>query len=221
MKMGWRKNYIRQKGYFLNILREYKERADIRVYLEILLSLLTISVFSVFALRPTLLTIAELLREIEAKRETLQKMNNKITNLTQAQILYDQNRSQILLLRSSVPDYPQPDVILRQFEGITARNGLNLINITFDESPIKGNPARGVKKGRDTENIPENALAVKSNFSTGRDNYAAVTGFIKNFEDLRLPLNIHQLALTTALRDEEEVLIVNLDGNFLYNQKQQ
>ena len=81
MNQSWRREYLRYKSYFLNVMGRYKERADVKVYLEILLSLATISVFAIFALRPTILTIAGLLKEIETKKETLAKMDEKISNL--------------------------------------------------------------------------------------------------------------------------------------------
>ena len=91
----WKKNYVRYRSYFLDIAGRYKERTDIRVYLEILLSLTTISIFSIFALRPTLLTIGGLIKDIEAKKATLVKMDEKMKNLSQAQNLYDQEREKI------------------------------------------------------------------------------------------------------------------------------
>src|SRR3972149_11044320 len=100
MNPGWRNNYLRYKSYFLNVVGSYRERADIRVYLEILLSLVTVSIFSIFALRPTLLTIAHLTREIQSKQQTLKTMEDKIGNLGQAQSLYDRERAKIALLES-------------------------------------------------------------------------------------------------------------------------
>ena len=106
MYPGWRNNYLRYKTYFLNVLGRYRERADVRVYLEILLSLTAISIFSVFALRPTLLTIAELIKEIESKKLTLTQMEEKINNLSQAQTLFDRERGKIVLLDTSKTSIP-------------------------------------------------------------------------------------------------------------------
>jgi hypothetical protein len=39
MNPGWRGNYFRYKSYFLNVMGQYRERADIKAYIEILLSL--------------------------------------------------------------------------------------------------------------------------------------------------------------------------------------
>src|SRR3989304_278866 len=102
MNPGWRGNYLRYKSYFLNVVGQYRERADIKAYIEILLSLATISIFAVFALRPTLLTIAELIKEIDTKKQTLIKMEDKIENLSSAHTLYDRERSRINILLTSI-----------------------------------------------------------------------------------------------------------------------
>ncbi|MEJ2441504.1 MAG: hypothetical protein P8Y06_01110, partial [Patescibacteria group bacterium] len=81
MALGWRKDYLRYRSYFLNIVGVYKQRKDLRMFLELLLTLVTVSFFAAFALRPTLLTIIELLKEIDTKEETLTKMSTKIQEI--------------------------------------------------------------------------------------------------------------------------------------------
>ncbi|MCK4588646.1 hypothetical protein KAT60_02400, partial [Candidatus Woesebacteria bacterium] len=88
MALGWRRGYLRYKSYFLNVIVVYKRRKDLRMFLEITLSLVTISFFAVFALKPTLLTIAELTKEIKTKEETVAKMDEKIQNLERGQQIY-------------------------------------------------------------------------------------------------------------------------------------
>ena len=106
MALGWRKDYLRYRSYFLNIVGVYKQRKDLRMFLELLLTLVTVSFFAAFALRPTLLTIIELLKEIDTKEETLTKMSTKIQNLQQAQTLFLQEQSRISLLETTIPDTP-------------------------------------------------------------------------------------------------------------------
>jgi hypothetical protein len=114
MALGWRKDYLRYRSYFLNIVNVYKQRRDVKAFLELILTLVTISFFALFALKPTLLTIIELLREIEAKEETVEKMDTKIQNLQQAQTLYIQEAARIKLLETAIPDKPAPDLFVRQ-----------------------------------------------------------------------------------------------------------
>ena len=43
MAVGWRKDYTRYQRYFLNLFAVYKNRDDVKAFLEIVLSLATIT----------------------------------------------------------------------------------------------------------------------------------------------------------------------------------
>ena len=75
MALGWRGQYYRYKDYFLNIVALYKQRRDLRAFLEVILSLSTVIIFVVFALKPTALTIISLYNEIKVKKDTLRVYN--------------------------------------------------------------------------------------------------------------------------------------------------
>ena len=62
MATGWRGQYIRYRGFFLNIVDLYKKRADLRAFLEVILSISTVTIFLLFALKPTMLTIVSFVK---------------------------------------------------------------------------------------------------------------------------------------------------------------
>ena len=87
MALGWKKDYLRYKSFFLNVLAIYKQRTDLHLFSEILLSLITILLFGIFAIRPTLLTIAQLVKDIRGKEATLALMDQKINSLNRARAI--------------------------------------------------------------------------------------------------------------------------------------
>ncbi|MDP1710294.1 MAG: hypothetical protein Q8L28_01635, partial [bacterium] len=93
MAQGWRKEYSRYKEYFLNVVNLYKQRADLRVFLEIILSLTTITIFAIFALKPTAVTIIGLVNEIKDKENSLSGLNQKINDLKTARNIYNQSQT--------------------------------------------------------------------------------------------------------------------------------
>ena len=112
MALGWRGNYLRYKDFFLNTLLIYRKRPDLKMFLEASLSLITILVFLLFALRPTLITIATLVREIKGKEELVAGLDQKIANLDAAEVVYSQEEQRINRVREAVPVSPEPDVFL-------------------------------------------------------------------------------------------------------------
>ena len=207
MRGGWRNSYIRYRSFFLNVMDTYRRRADLKVYLEIFLSLATISLFAIFALRPTLLTIAELLKEIEAKQDTIIIMDNKITNLQNAQSLYDKERRKIQLLEIAVPDKPSPHDFARQIEGLTLKYQTRIDKFTIDEVAIFGEQKAAIteEKNKTLTQFPADAGEMPFVFeaSTSPENYPDVYNFLRDFENLRNPIKIDSFSF--LLIEEKKV----------------
>lgn len=207
----------------MNVVGSYRERADIRVYLEILLSLVTVSIFSIFALRPTILTIAELIKDIEAKRTTLAKMEEKIRNLSQAQNLYDRERPKIVILKSAIPEKAEALVFARQIEGLSEKHASTVLGITTDEALIKGNdPNMGISPKNESslkiEPLPEGAsgLAFSVNTSTLPEEYKKIPNFLSDVEKARRPVQIDFLSINIEEKEEQKTLVVRLEGRLPY-----
>ena len=113
--LGWRGQYLRYRDFFLNIWSVYRRRKDVMAFLEILFSLSTISIFSLLALRPTLLTIAQLVKDNQAKEASIAKMDDKIKNLGIAQGILSRDAANINLVESAVPTAASK---LRRFRSI-------------------------------------------------------------------------------------------------------
>lgn len=226
MYPGWRNNYLRYKTYFLNVLGRYKERADVRVYLEILLSLTAISIFSVFALRPTLLTIAELIKEIESKKLTLAQMEEKINNLSQAQTLFDRERGKIVLLDTSIPQKIDPVIFARQMEGLSSKHQSQILEVVTGSTPISGEAVIGSStdsssSSQDVEALPEGTLTFKYSIQlvSALDQFTALSNFLSDLERLRLPSKLDSLSLSTTEIDQEKFLLMRIEGRLPYYSK--
>src|SRR5688572_25729197 len=90
-------NYQLYKRYIKNIALIYQRRKDVRVYIELLLSLSVIIIFSIFAIRPTVITIIDLNREIEDKELIVDRLDQKLVALDAATTTFNQNRRTIAL----------------------------------------------------------------------------------------------------------------------------
>src|SRR5687768_1922307 len=108
MALGWRDQYTRYREYYLNIVNLYKQKADLRAFLEIILSLITVTIFTIFAIKPTVLTIIGLVREIEDKKTTLAALEQKVKNLETAGNVYVENQDVIPIVNSAISTLPAP-----------------------------------------------------------------------------------------------------------------
>lgn len=214
MDASWKKNYVRYKTVLLGSLDQYQRRADIKVYLEIILSLLTISIFSIFALRPTLITIAQLIKDIDSKKETLAKMESKLAKLDEAQILFDRERDNIANLRIAIPFTPAPNIYIRQVEGVASKTA-GVTNMTIGEAAILGSNTTAVKKTELDLVFPENVVPTDVSISakSSLNNYSASYEFFKSIENLRTPLKIGSFTLGLDQSQEgEKFLVLFING---------
>ena len=217
MALGWKKDYIRYKELFLKVLVVYKKRNDVRMFLEILLSLITITIFSMFALRPTLLTISQLIKDNKAKQETINKMDQKIKNISIAQNVYDQNIEKIPLIEQAVPNTPTPENLLRQIEGIAYLDSVTIVGSTVNEVVLIGEEKKKSSKN-EIKNLPENVSTITFSVNvTGP--YLSLYKFLIDIENSRRPFIISSININSSTKNQEPIIVMLITGQTPYIKK--
>ena len=214
MAMGWKDQYHRYKDYFMNISLLYKRREDVKMFLEIILSLMTITIFSVFALRPTVLTIAQLVKDNKTKQGALAKLNEKISALSTAKNLYEQESSNISLINYAVPDKTTADSLIRQIELLAGQNSTKILNFTVDELVLVGT----AKLQPPVENLtafpPESGSVDFSITVTG--DYPSLSAFQKALENLLRPIKMDSVKIFTVVSETGNAQNLTVKGRSPY-----
>jgi len=215
MAAGWRSNYLRYKSFFLNVVSHYQKRQDLKMYMELFLSLATVSLLGIFAIRPTLITIAELLKEIESKKQIIATMNEKIQNLNQAQKLYDEERQNIDLLKSAIPKKAEPDIYVRQIEGVVSQNPVTVHSLSLGKTNLLGSET-SVALDAGNDPLPEGANGLKFTINTS-SNFPVLASFISGLESLRRPYKLDTLLINTTDAEitKELILVINARAPYL------
>jgi len=217
MALNWKKDYVRYKELFLKLLIIYKKRNDIRMFLEILLSLITITVFSIFALKPTLLTISQLIKDNREKEETINKMEQKIKNIATAQNIYNQNIEKISLIEQAIPNTPTPENLLRQIEGIAYTNSVTVIGSSVNEVVLVGEEKKKKNKNK-IKNLPKNVSTITFSVNlTGP--YLSLYSFLFNLESSRRPLIIDNININSSKKENEPIIVMSITGQTPYIKK--
>lgn len=223
----WRKNYQRYKSYFSSIISKYKNRDDIKNYIEIVLSLITIAIFSLFALKPTLLTIAELLKQIDQNSKLILEMDKKIQNITRAQVLNDRERTKIEMLSKLIPNGINPEIIVKQIEELSKKNEVSISTINMGTGSILGSASPIVNKESVQSILPQTVdnnvyyFEVKIAALSSISGYQNLLSFVSDMEKQRLPIIITQTNISIIKnKDEKDLgLTLNLYLPFLENKK--
>lgn len=180
----------RSRDYVRIAFETYSKRRDIKAYLELVLSLGAIILFLLLALRPTALTISQLLKDISAKETLLAELNTKVDNLKKAEVIYS-NEDRINLITEAIPTNPSPEGIVRQIETLANTNQVTLGGLAFGEAQLKGGEGPGM--------IEYTTVASGA--------FESLTNFLSNFVNLRRPKTI--TALTLSKEDSEIIMSIS------------
>ncbi len=183
--------------YLQNIVILYKQRQDLRSYLEILLSVVTIIIFVIFAIKPTLVTITDLITKIQSQQETSNKLDEKIKNLGTAQNLYAKEESKINILQEAVPDNPDVAGYIRQIEGLIKKENLTTLNLGASQVDLTG--------------ASVSAQILGTTISVSGD-HTKLENLMKNIENLRRPSNLIKISESIS----ENILNLTITGQTPY-----
>lgn len=214
MALGWRRGYLQYKRVFLNISAFYNQRQEVKAFLESILSLMTIAVFATFALRPTLLTIAKLYKEIQTKEEAVVKLDQKARDLVQAQSIYSQEQNRITLLESAVPEKPYPELFARQVEGLIGKHGIELLGLSIGKATLLGE-TRVKQESTKSKTITEDAGSISFSLSA-KGKFLSLSTFLSDLESLRRPIKTDTFSISLSETEGEDMLVLAITGQVPY-----
>jgi len=201
MALTWQAEYHRYSHYFLDIGRLYKKK-QARVYTEIVLSLLTISFFLIFAIKPTLATIAGLMKTIQDQKLVSETLAEKINALRQAQNEYNLITGDTYLVDEALPKDTQISLLVRQLEALARRSGITIETIRFDQVNLKGPPSP----------TKEKELSPSVNFSfAATGEYQNLKLFLTSLSSLRRITLVKSFAFKSG-KTEIQSLTLTLNG---------
>lgn len=108
-----------------------------KAYTGVVLTIFAISFFTFFTIRPTLITIAGLLKEIEDQNAISEKLDDKILSLNKAQEEYHQVEDKLYLIDEALPENPDFPALLKQVEALAKVNGLEYSTLDYSEIRLK------------------------------------------------------------------------------------
>ncbi|CAN5341710.1 hypothetical protein BH10PAT1_BH10PAT1_1930 [soil metagenome] len=196
------RNSSNYRKYFLNIIVLYKQRRDLKTYLELLLSIAAIAIFMVFAIKPTIITITDLITKINTEQVTSDALDIKIKNLGIAQSTFNQNQDGINLLSQAIPNGPDVASYVRQLQGVAAKESAQIISLTVSQTDLSNKVGSG------------SAQMITTTVTASGD-YGNLQNFIKDVESLRRPAIIENINLVA---ESSGTLDLTFSPKAAYNQ---
>ena len=203
--------YRRHRHYFVDLSRFYQKK-QVRVYTGLVFSLITIVFFLIFAIRPTLVTITGLIKEIKDKKEVTEKLENKISQLTSAQAEYQQIQKELYLVDEALPVNANFPLLALQLEALARKDALKIGSLQYEKIALRteGLKAANIKDKGDLHKI---IPGVGFNLSVSGD-YSQLKTFIGNLLSLRRSILLDDYSIQS--KSKEKVLTLTLKGRAVW-----
>jgi Tfp pilus assembly protein PilO len=145
MAFDYKKEYERYKRYYQSIEPELAKPAT-AAYTAIIFSFLAVSLFSWYAIRPTMQTIFTLKREITDKTDIDKKMEDKISALIEAQAAYQDMEPNLPIVNQALPVTSDAVRAARQLQALASDSHVTITGISISTVPLAADTGPGGKQ---------------------------------------------------------------------------
>lgn len=129
---------IKYSEMFSNLKGERTQK-----FITIVLTLITLSLFGLFAINPTLSTIAKLQKELSDSEFVHQQLQIKINNLSLLQQQYSKIENDLPVIYSAIPQNPDVPILIAKIQEIAQNSNIKLNNLeNFQVELFKQNLAK-------------------------------------------------------------------------------
>jgi len=205
MKFNWRSEYYRYNRYFSNLQKKVKEA---RSFAWLSVSIFTVSFFIIVAIKPTLVTITKLNKEIKDKREISQKLQVKINSIIAAQEEFAGNSDNLYLLSEALPEKSEFPKLAGFFESVALSSGVSVKSLSFES--VGKSPPQTLKK--DVPILGSMSFSI----STSGD-YLQLKQFLNTLEASRRIIKIKNASFNQVKKEEVTELSLLVSGQAYFS----
>lgn len=187
--------------YFENAIDLKNKRTVQFTYL--VLTIIALTFFGLFAINPTLTTIAKLQKELDDNQFVDDQLGRKIQNLSSLQQSYASIQDDLPAIESSIPKNPKAPILIAQIQSVAKTNSITLISTQV--FPVE---------------LIQNAKTDKSHttFSfiiLGQGTNSNISDFVDRMSKIQRVISLDQITLTKKA-DSSDLLQISLKGSAFF-----
>lgn len=179
---------IKYEKYYKDILPYLKKDRN-QQYLGIILTFTATIFFALFAINPTLSTIAKLRKEVMDSKLVDQKLSEKINNLSLLSSAYQDIKDDIPFVIDAIPTRPEAPTLVAQIKSIAKNSEVSLSGLNI--SPVS-------LVAKDSTN----SSAFTFEFSAKGD-YEKINKFISDLVDMQRIVFIDRISISRSNPESE------------------
>lgn len=203
--MKIKKNFLASSQVQKN-LQLFYDKPIVKVSLELVISVVVVTLLALFALRPTLLTMSELLKEIEEKEELDQALQQKIAALATAESEWQVFQSQVARIQQSFLQNPSLEEVLVYLEYLARKQEIFVFSMSVPDIAVQLNLSSDPSRPANSA-APNLALATYDvNFQVSGE-YDKILDFAREIENQQPLMSIESIQINQDTRLPDENLL--------------
>lgn len=184
-----------QQNKYLRLFPDFKEEKTQKIT-YVVLTLLALSFFGLFAINPTLSTISKLNKELEDNKFVDQQLQKKINDLSVLQEKYNGLQSDLPHVYNAIPTTPNAALLLAQIQALAKETKVNLNTIQVFA----------------VDSDPKNKKYSAFNFSlSANGNFDDLSGFISSLNSMKR-ITVQNIISITRQTGKENTLVLSIKG---------
>lgn len=211
MNVGVKEASQQHRRYFVK-LPKIPYTAKARSFIWLSITIFTISFFLIVAVRPTLVTIAKLNKEIKDKTVAANELQKKINAIIAAQDVYTRNADNLVLLDEAFPEKSEFPRLAYFFEQVATSSGVIFKSLSFER--IGG----AVPGQTSTAQDYPSSSPLNFSLSAGGD-YLKLKDFLKELESSRRLLKIKEATFSRIKKGDSFELVLYVSGQASFGKR--
>lgn len=187
---------------YYNLLHNLSETRTQKI-LSIILTLMALCLFGLFAINPTLSTIAKLRKEISDNEIVNQKLEEKISALNSLQQAYSRLESDIPTVLASIPKSPFVPLFIAQIQSLAKRSNIQVSQLQSSQVDL-------FKEDGESKKYYAYSFSL-----SGDGTYEDITEFVENLTNMQRVVGVDVSSINNA-ENNNVSLRINFQGVTYY-----
>jgi len=186
----------KEKDEIKKRLKKFMPSEQKQSFVWLALSISTVSFFLIVAIRPTIITIVKLNKEIKEKEEASLLLDKKIESLIKAQKVFAQNSQKIPLLDQALPQKSEFPLLFNFLNRSAEESRIELSSVSFEKIVL----IAPISTSKTKKTAPKQTIVFSA---TAKGDYLSLKNFVTLLENSRRLINLQSTQISEPKRKSE------------------
>lgn len=184
---------------YLELMPDFKQEKT-QKFTTVFLTLVAFIILLIFAINPTLSTIAKLQKQVEDAKFVKEKLDQKINNLSILQTKYTNLQPDLPVVYNAIPKKSEAPRLIGQIQALLQEANLTIVSLQVSDIPTS-----------QTDNFSSYSFDVSA-----RGDYQNMLNFLENITNMQRVVALSNISIKKQIENNNNILQINIRGNALF-----